>query len=192
MNKADIKKIAELVSSIKTASQEELLELALVWEKVQRIKELETPKAKKRGRPKGTVKKTVKAVIVEEEDEGDDDEELVQERSVAQTHPRKKVSTGKKNNRKGKGSPGYVEPFHKIKNRPNLFIERGFSTLHKEDSKIDKKLSGRNKPVERGVRNSSVEVECRDCGTTYEVREDLVFVDDDGSRWVCDKCLRKG
>ena len=76
-------------------------------------------------------------------------------------------------------------------NRKNLFVERGFANLHKDDIEIDKKLSGHNKPLQRNIRNNSIEVECKHCGDLWKVPSKTVFHDEEGIQFVCDDCQTK-
>ena len=83
-------------------------------------------------------------------------------------------------------------------NRPNLFIDKAKELLgpqglnaFKNDTKIDKLLSGQNEPSPRGVRQELIEAQCNYCGNVYEVSVKLVRQDEDGVRFVCDKCQKK-
>ena len=74
--------------------------------------------------------------------------------------------------------------------RPDLFIERGFDKEHKEDIKLDKKLWGDNKPSERKNVSSLVEIACRRCHALSQVSPQLITRDDEGNRYVCNKCSK--
>lgn len=90
--------------------------------------------------------------------------------------------------KKKKQSPK-VKPFERIKNRPNLFIERGFDSLHKEDSELDKKLWQNRKPQIRGNRESLVTIECNKCHNNFNVSPSLIFIVDGECNYVCDDCI---
>lgn len=73
----------------------------------------------------------------------------------------------------------------------NLFVQRGFSDLHKGDTKVDQKLSGNNQISERNTRKATINVPCNICGKTKSVSPKLVYKDDEGIRFICDKCQRR-
>lgn len=84
-------------------------------------------------------------------------------------------------------------------NRPNLFIDKAAQLLgsqglqgFKKDSKIDKLLIGENQLTPRGTRQEIVEAQCNSCGNVYEVSVKLITQDEDGIRFICDRCQKKG
>lgn len=181
--------INQIKETIKNLDKETVLKLVeilagLSKKPIKKPKTKTKPTTKKRGRPP---KKKIKEVETEENIIIDEDE------SAQEVAPRRRKPKALNKTRSGdKGSPGYIEKFKPIKNRPNLFFEKGFDKLHKEDTIIDKKLNKNRKPVERGERNNLIDVECRECGKEDTVREDLVYSDEDGVRWVCDRCIGSG
>ena len=76
-------------------------------------------------------------------------------------------------------------------NRPNFFINNGFRDLHKADSKIDQKLWGKNEITERSTRHEIVEVECSECGKVCQVSTKLVYQDEDGLHFTCNRCQKR-
>ncbi len=72
-----------------------------------------------------------------------------------QTNDNRRGSGARRGNRRGGGSiimgrgsgkqrQTRIEPMNTQEERPNLFIERGFGDMHRNDSKIDRKLAGNN------------------------------------------------
>jgi hypothetical protein len=74
-------------------------------------------------------------------------------------------------------------------NHHNKFLEMSERRLHKQDSEIDKKLWGNNKPVPRLGRTSLVEIDCYECGEPQIVSPGLVFKDPErGFIYRCNDC----
>jgi hypothetical protein len=173
----DIEQIKQNIQSMDKETILKLLDLLGVKEKVKQEKKKVKAKPK-RSRPKKAKKVEVEPEpdIVDQDD--DDQDETPQPQRKAR--PRIKKSLGA-----NKGAQARVEPFTKVKRRPNLFLQSKLKDAHKDDTKIDKKLNAGRQPVERGVRSDLVEVDCEDCGNTYIVSETLVYTDDDGSHYHC-------
>ena len=71
---------------------------------------------------------------------------------------------------------------------PNKFFTLGFDKLHKNDTKIDKKLIGDNQPTSRRPPPQYINVKCNRCGRICSILPNEAYVDDDGIQYVCDKC----
>lgn len=200
--------INEIKKTIKDLDKETLLLLIEALSKIQKKKTKTKAKAKvtrkptkpvgkKRGRPKKNVAEKEARVVDAELDsldsENSDDINLEEEQE--QEHPiREKPRRIKKlqpRKHGDKGSPGRVEPFQAVKNRPNLFLKSKLFNAHKNDTEIDKKLNAGRKPTERGERNNLVEVECDDCNEVFVVNESLVYNDEEGSHYKCGCAARR-
>jgi hypothetical protein len=67
----------------------------------------------------------------------------------------------------------------------NKFDSMSEKDLHKQDTEIDKKLWGNNRPTERSRQSSVVSVRCRVCGKTEQVSAMII---DSAERYKCNKC----
>lgn len=112
-------------------------------------------------------------------------------KKVLRQNPNKKgIRRIEKGKKKNKGKAPKVMSFDPNRKRRDLFVERGFDRLHKEESEIDKKLWANRKPSPRIRPSSMVEIDCDKCGESYEVSESLVYRDADGNYvYVCDNCV---
>ena len=145
-----------------------------------------TSKKKKIGRPR-------KIKVVEDLPEEDSlDEELVQEDEEEVIAPKRRKPKPLNKTKGDKGSPGRVEPFKKIKNRPNLFLKSKFKDMHKNDTLIDKKLNAGRVPTDRGERSTLVEIDCDICGKECIVNENLIYNNGEKFVYKCDNCVGKG
>jgi hypothetical protein len=90
-----------------------------------------------------------------------------------------------------KGSPGYIETFKAIKNRPNYFLTSDMYNMFKSDTQIDKKLSGKNHPTPRREKMQMYEVDCIVCGKSFVVTYGVIPFDTDTGdpRYVCNDCV---
>ena len=194
--------IKQLKETIKNLDKDTLLLLIEALSKVQKkktkAKVTKKPKAvgKKRGRPKKIVEEEVSPELdlLDSEDSEDlDNINLEEEQEPEQPAGQKPRRIKKLQPRKhgDKGSPGRVEPFQAVKNRPNLFLKSKLFNAHKNDTEIDKKLNAGRKPTERGERNNLVEVECDDCNEVFVVNESLVYNDEEGSHYKCGCAARR-
>ena len=198
--------IKQLKETIKNLDKDTLLLLIEALGKVQKkktkvktkaVKKPAKPVGKKRGRPKKNVaEKEVGAVDAELDSldsENSDDINLEEEQEPEQPTGQKPSRIKRLQPRKhgDKGSPGRVEPFQAVKNRPNLFLKSKLFNAHKNDTEIDKKLNAGRKPTERGERNNLVEVECDDCNEVFVVNESLVYNDEEGSHYKCGCAARR-
>ena len=200
--------INEIKKTIKDLDKETLLLLIEALSKIQKKKIKAKTKVakkptksksvgKKRGRPKKNVaEKEVRAVDAELDSldsENSDDINLEEEQEPEQPTGQKPSRIKRLQPRKhgDKGSPGRVEPFQAVKNRPNLFLKSKLFNAHKNDTEIDKKLNAGRKPTERGERNNLVEVECDDCGETFIVNESLIYGDEEGTHYKCGCAARR-
>lgn len=186
-------KAADLINLVQTLDKDSLLKLLDVLATIKdQTKDTtkDSPKktvGKKRGRPKKVDVKP-ETDILETQVEVDDDDQNDQDEPQPRRTPRKprQLNVGKQ-----KGSQARVEPFT-AKKRPNLFLKSKFANAHKDDTLIDKKLATGRQPTERGVRNELVEVDCNDCGKSYIVNEELVFIDpEEGPIYHCGCFKRK-
>ena len=175
------------------------------------VQEDKTPK--KRGRPAGKkttlVKKAVKkpAKKAKSRKKGvDSDENSSYNSSTAQMPKIRRIVNSVKNSPRDSGETSHprgsvhagrnraiIESFKPVANRPNLFLKWAEAKMFKQDSAIDKKLSGNNQAVPRRPTIEMAEVECCECGKPYVVSESLLNFDpDDGSvRYTCDSCIRR-
>lgn len=178
--------LLQLKETINNLDKETILKLIEVLSQKSQTPKKTKPVGKKRGRPK-------KENIDESKDEElptnniiQEEEEEPVETPTRQTRRPKNYSGGTKS---GKGAQARVEPFVS-KKRPNLFLKSKFANAHKDDILIDKKLRGNNEPTTRGVRDTLIEVECRGCGRQEIVSESLIYRDDDGIVYNCERCLK--
>lgn len=88
---------------------------------------------------------------------------------------KKKKTTAKTKNKRGKSRPQFVNKFDSMSER----------RMHKEDSVIDKKLNI-IPPVPRERHFELVEVKCRICGKEEEVSPSLIV--DGAGRYKCNNC----
>lgn len=88
---------------------------------------------------------------------------------------KKKKTTAKTKNKRGKLRPQFVNKFDSMSER----------RMHKEDSVIDKKLNI-IPPVPRERHFELVEVKCRICGKEEEVAPSLIV--DGAARYKCNNC----
>ena len=200
--------INEIKKTIKDLDKDTLLLLIEALGKVQKkkikakakhkvVKKTTKSVGKKRGRPKKNVaEKEVRAVDAELDSlDSENSDDINLEEEQGQEHPiREKPRRIKKlqpRKHGDKGSPGRVEPFQAVKNRPNLFLRSKLFNAHKNDTEIDKKLNAGRKPTERGERNNLVEVECDDCGETFIVNESLIYGDEEGTHYKCGCAARR-
>lgn len=72
----------------------------------------------------------------------------------------------------------------KIHSRPNKFLSMPEMSMHKDDVKIDQKLSVQP-PCPRTRSFEPVEVRCRSCGKTEKVNPAIL---DSADRYKCNKC----
>jgi hypothetical protein len=86
-----------------------------------------------------------------------------------------------------------IEPMTIIDNRPNLFLKSGIQNSFKQDSLIDKKLSGNVKPVPRRSTAVMYEVACNVCGKIEIVSPNMIMEDEDTKeiKYTCDGCIRR-
>ena len=93
----------------------------------------------------------------------------------------------------GHGKQCRTESFQPINNRPNTFLQTAEASMFKNDSALDKKLSGKNIPVPRRSTAELWEVDCQVCHRPTIVSPSMVMIDpDDGSaKYTCDSCVRR-
>jgi len=95
--------------------------------------------------------------------------------------------------RGSKGKQCRTEPISIVEDRPNLFLEDNVQNSFKQDIKIDKKLTGKNKPVPRRSPVKMYEVSCEICGQVDIVNANTLMLDPDTKdvRYICNNCIRK-
>ena len=142
------------------------------FEKIQSLI-LELSPKNKRGRPKKAV------------DESPQEDIVVEEKPVRKRRVQQLTSD---DTTTAKLAP-VTQSFQKIKNRPNLFLKSAVAKLHKEDSKIDKKLRGDNELEPRGRRVATITVQCNVCGKSENVSPKVVHsAPHEGLKYVCNNC----
>jgi hypothetical protein len=87
--------------------------------------------------------------------------------------------------KKQKKSGGRTKKSPEKKQKLNKFDSMPEKNMHKQDTIIDKKLWGDNKPTERTRSFQAISVRCRICGKTENVNPSLV---DSTERYKCNKC----
>lgn len=83
-----------------------------------------------------------------------------------------------KKQKKSKGRAKKEETINKFDSMPE-------KNMHKQDTIIDKKLWGDNKPTERTRSFQTVSVRCRICGKSEDINPSLI---DSVERYKCNKC----
>jgi len=140
---------------------------------------------KKRGRPKKVVVEDLDEEVADFSNEDEDEAEEVQE---VQPQKRRVKTLTASDTTTVKKQPKTLA-FQKIKNRPNLFLKSAVSKLHKEDTKIDKKLRGNNDLEPRGTRIATINVICSSCGKSYDVSPKVVHsAPHEGKKYICNNC----
>jgi hypothetical protein len=87
--------------------------------------------------------------------------------------------------KKQKKSRGRPKKSSKKEQKLNKFDSMPEKNMHKQDTIIDKKLWGDNKPTERTRSFQTVSVRCRICGKAEDVNPSLI---DSVERYKCNKC----
>ena len=174
---------SSLIEQIIKMSPEEQVNLLQTFNDILGIKPL-----KKRGRPKGSTNKKSSKKAEKSLDEP-------QESAIIDTEDIPIIRTrGQDSGVRGRTNRGIPTTTQSIAIGPrkNLFMSRGLDKLHKEDSKVDKKLSGKNEVTERGSRHNLVQVECTECGSMETVNINVVYKDPEGNiSFLCNKCSNK-
>jgi len=96
----------------------------------------------------------------------------------------------RRHNRNGRpdGMPAPALPIY-IGPRPNKFLEMGLNNRHKQDTILQKKLSGDNQITERRSEIEFISAFCTECEYIFEdVNPNLVARDAEGAYFVCDDC----
>jgi hypothetical protein len=91
------------------------------------------------------------------------------------------------------GNQCRTESFQPVDNRPNDFLKMAEAKMFKNDTIIDKKLSGKNVPVPRRLETELWDVDCQKCGRSSIVSPSMVMQDPDTHEilFTCDDCIRR-
>lgn len=102
--------------------------------------------------------------------------------------PKAKVKRKRKgNNEKVGENLAQRENIKIIKNRPNKFLTDPAFNAHKEDVKFDKAVWKGKQPTPRCRDEAQmVDIECQECGKTYEISASLVPPSE--CTWKCNNC----
>ncbi len=176
MSKKD--KLIEQLSNLDDSSVEKLLKL------IEAVPDSDEPKKRKQNRGKNEKEVDKPAPVVKIEGQ-----QARPQRTGARRQRKSSTDTSSVRRGQGRGSVASVPQPMFIGPRENKFLKMGMANRHKQDTKLQKLLSGDNEITERRDPLELASAFCTECEYVFEdVHPSLVANDENGAYFVCDDC----